>query len=208
MSMLIRKIFSIIITKLKSTSVRYGKLFFYKLNLTQNKNTSSIYRIVRVNKIDDLMEIIKERENFFTEMYKNWFSKGFICFVAKEEKSTIGILWLANKKEVPLEFGYKQKLNDRTEACIIDGYILKEKRGKGVYKIIWDEVIYEAQKMGIKNLYAQILNKNVRSFKVHYKLGMKDVYQILYYFRILWFNLYFIKRFRNFKDISLFKKVE
>lgn len=203
-----KKIYNKIKLIIKNTCFKYDKLYIFKININQNTNTFNIYEIVKANTIDDLKEIIQEREDFFYKMYINWLSKGFICFIAKEEKSTIGIVWLNNTKEVPLEFGYKQKLKTKSEAGLIDAYVLKNKRGKGVYKEIWNNALYEAQKLGINKLYGYILNNNMRSIKVHYRLGMKNVYQILYYTRILWFNLYFKKTFNNLKDISLLKKIE
>ena len=203
MKKIIRKIKFII----KNTSFQFDKLYIYRINLIGIKRTSNNFKIVQTNSIDDLKEIIQEREDSFQKRYMNWFSKGLICFIIKEEKSTIGILWLANKKEVPLEFGFKQRLKNDSEAGLIDAYVLKEKRGKGVYKTIWNKAVEEAKKLGIKTLYGYVLHNNMQSIKAHYKLGMKDVYQILYYIRILWFNFYFKKTFKNYKDISSLKKL-
>jgi len=206
--MIIKKIYRRIWSILINTRIKYGKLYIFKIKLETNQHPKIKNKIELANSIEDLHEIIQERGNDFKKMYEKWLLKGYICFLSKNEKSTIGIVWLNNTNMVALEFGYKQKLKNSSEAGLIDAYVLKEKRGKGVYKTIWNEALNEAQRLGIKTLYGYILNNNIRSIKVHFKLGMKDVYQILYYIRILWFNLYFKKKFRNLKDISLLKKFE
>ena len=206
--MIIKKIYRRIWSILINTRIKYGKLYIFKIKLETNQHPKIKNKIELANSIEDLHEIIQERGNDFKKMYEKWLLKGYICFLSKNEKSTIGIVWLNNTNMVPLEFCYKQKLKNSSEAGLIDAYVLKEKRGKGVYKTIWNEALNEAQRLGIKTLYGYILNNNIRSIKVHFKLGMKDVYQILYYIRILWFNLYFKKKFRNLKDISLLKKFE
>lgn len=193
---------------IKNTRFQFDKLYIYKINLIGNKRTSNNFKIVKANSIDDLKEIIQERDVSFKRRYIDWFSKGIICFIMKEEKSTIGILWLANKKEVPLEFGCKQRLKNDSEAGIIDAYVLKEKRRKGVYKTLYNKALEEAQRLEIKTLYGYVLSNNIQSIKAHYKLGMKDVYQILYYFRILWFDFHFKRTFKNLKDISSLKNIE
>ena len=202
MKKLIKKFYSTI----KNIRLRYDKLFIFKVNLIENKKLDSSYNIERAKVIDDIKQIIQERGNGFVRKYKEWLNSGFICFVAKLENDTVGIVWLNNIGNVPLEFGYKQKLKDNTEAGLIDAYVLKEKRGKGIYKTIWNESLLEAQRLGIKTLYAYILNKNISSIKVHYKLGVKDVDKILYYIRILWFNLYFLKTFKSPINIAKFKR--
>lgn len=206
--MIIKKIFRRIWSIILSTKIKYDKLYIFKINMDLIQHRGGGNRIEIANSIEDLNGILLEREEGFRKMYEDWLSKGYICLLAKKKKSTIGFVWLNNTNIVPLEFNYKQKLKNKREAGLIDAYVLKEKRGKGVYKKIWDEALSEASRLGIKTLYGYIKNENIKSIRVHYKLGMKDVFQILHYFRILWFNIYFKKTFKNLKDISLIKKFE
>lgn len=206
MKILIKKLFFRLLTELKNTKVKSDKLFYFIINLESNIEKTTSYVVSYAKTIEDLELIIKERETYFAKMYQEWLANGYICFIVKEIDSTIGIVWLNNTRVVPLEFGYRQILNDKTEAALIDAYVVKNKRGKGVYKALWSQLLKEAKKIGIKTLYAAILNNNVLSFKVHYKLGMKRVTKILYYYRILWFNIYFVRNLKNLVDITYFKK--
>ena len=135
MKILIKKLIFRLLVELKKTKVKNDKLFIFIINLEGSLEKTTSYIVNQAKTIEDLELIIKEREKtYFAKMYQEWLEKGYICFIVKENDSTIGIVWLNNTKVVPLEFGYKQILNDKTEAALIDAYVVKNKRGKGVYK--------------------------------------------------------------------------
>lgn len=204
--MLLKKIYLKILYELRNTRFKYDKLYIFKINLFDSGNENKTYEVTKASSINDLKDICEERKGNFADMYKVWLQKGNTCFIVKNEDSTDGIVWLNNTNVVPLEFGYHQKLKDNTEAGLIDAYVLRGKRGKGVYKAIWNKSLQETKKMGITTLYGYILNNNTQSMKVHYKLGMKNVYQILYYYKILWFKLYYVKTLKHKTDILDLKR--
>lgn len=191
---------------LKSTNIKHDKLFIFKINLELPNYVSYPYQVTLAKNIGDLEQILIEREDYFKEMYSRWFTNGYICFLVKDESKALGIVWLNNTDTVPLEFGYTQHLASKKEAGLIDAYVIKEKRGKGIYNALWYTALKETKKLGITDLYGYILDKNTNSLVVHYKLGMREIYQVLYYYRILWFNFFYLKHLKKLTDISHFKK--
>lgn len=199
--MLIRKVYDRLKYELLNTQIKIDKLFIYKINLEDINTDASMVKIKKARNLNDIKEVYKERGGNFQGRYQKWLNKGYTCFVAINDGVTIGIVWLNNTDVVPLEFGYHQNLNNKTEAGLIDAYVVKDKRGRGIYKAIWNKALTEAVKMGITTLYGYILKDNILSIKVHYKLGMKNVYQVLYYYKILWFRFYYIKKFKTEIDV-------
>ena len=186
-----RKLFEIF----KACRFEVNSLYYYLIDNKAFIDLDDRYEVIKTNDVNELKPIYEEREHYVKKQYENWLKLGYICFIARTEGRTVGLLWLNNTGTVPLEFGRQLILKAKTEAAIIDGYVLKRYRGKGIYKIIWNAVLLEAQKLKVNNLYAQILNNNVISIKVHYPLGMKNVYQRLDYYRIMWFNFFRLKKF-------------
>jgi len=194
----------------KKAKFKFDKLYFFKIDLNDfsfdlRKND---IKIKIAENIQDLKEIISERGATYINRYEKWFKRNYICYYAIIDNKGIGLLWLNNTNIVELLFGYKEKVKDRnTEAWVIDGYVLKEYRGYGAYKLIWHRVLYEAKENGIKYIYAAIYNSNINSFKIHFKLGMNNnVYKILYFFRIIWIKIYLFKYFPRFQNIKELRK--
>ncbi len=200
-SMLIRKIYNRLKYEFKNTEIRYDKLFIYKINNENINLDVSLFNVKKACDLNDIKEIYEERGGNFKAMYKRWLQLGYICFIAIKDGVTLGVVWLNNTNTVPLEFGYYQTLINKEEAGLIDAYVLKKHRGKGIYKAIWNEALTEAAKMGITTLYGYVLKDNIISIRVHYRLGMEKVCRTLYYYKILWFRFYYLKSYKTEVDI-------
>ncbi|HCT30407.1 MAG TPA: hypothetical protein DIW31_06675 [Bacteroidales bacterium] len=205
-----QKYLSKIIRFLKKATLKFERVYFFKIDLKTFffELEDEKITVQLVNNIEDLDDIIAERGESYVIRYEKWFNRKFQCFRATIENKTIGILWLNNTNVVEVLFGYKEKIeNSKTEAWVVDGYVLEKYRKLGAYKLIWHTVLFEAKKSEIEYVFAAIQDSNIRSFKVHFKLGMNsNVYKVLYYFKILWFNLYLFKHFASYKNIALLKK--
>jgi len=207
--MLGNKYYSKIRRVLKKANLKFEKVFFFKIDLATyclDLEEGGI-KILRTDNIEDLNSIITARGESFLHRYEKWITRGYLCFCAVLENQVIGVLWLNNTDVGEVLFGYKERIKDsNSEAWVIDGYVLDKYRQMGAYKLIWNKVLYMAKDKGIRYIYAAIQNSNHRSFKVHYKLGMNsNVYKILYYFRIAWFNVYITRRFTKLRDIANLK---
>ena len=205
-----RKYFLKTLRFFKKATLKFEKVYFFKIDLKTfcfDLERGDI-KISNVNDVQDLKDIISERGGSYVHRYEKWLKRKYLCYRAILDNKVIGILWLNNTSFVEVLFGYKEKIqNCSTEAWVIDGYVLEKYRRLGTYKLIWYKVLYEAKNRGIEYIFAAIQNSNIKSFKVHYKLGMNsNVYKVLYYFRLVWFNVYLIKHFSKFRNIAELKK--
>lgn len=206
--MLIKKIFRKIKSLVKNANFKNGRLYIFQIDLGSIDKSFNKYKIHEARTISEIHAIIEDREKNFKSMYSKWLSEGFVCFVASENNVAIGVVWMCNNDEVPLEFGYRQKLENKRQAGLIDAYVLKNKRGKGAYKALWNSALNEISERGIDTLYGYILKQNILSFKVHAKLGMTKVVGQLFYFKILWFKFYSLINYSNAKDITELLKIK
>lgn len=186
------------------------KGYFFKIDLEsfdfELLNNPTLIKVA-VN-ITELNDIIAERGHTFKRRYENWLNIGHLCYCAIHGDNVVGVLWIHNTERVNILFGYTEKVNDiRTEAWVIDAYIIEKHRGTGIYKYLWSKAMYESKMSGLKYIHAIIQDSNTKSFEVHYALGCSNnVYKIIYYCRLLWFNIRIIRKLPKAMDILKLKK--
>jgi len=182
-----------------------GKLYIFKyeIDVPPINNT---YDVKIATNIDDLSEIVLERGDEIGNMYITWLNSGFTCLIATNEGKTVGLVWIVEGGTVPLEFRYKQKLKHKNEVGLIDAYVLKRERGKGVYRKLWNTALSTIYNRGCNVMYGYILDDNELSFKVHYKMGMVKVDKILKYDKFLVFRIYRVKKLKKGKNIKEYKR--
>jgi GNAT superfamily N-acetyltransferase len=106
------------------------------------------------------------------------FSKGNICFVAVIDEKIASCLWTSFNQVYLPDIEYKL-IVAKDIAPLIDGYTLDEYRGKGLYKILWNECFNYLVKSGkYSKIYGFINHANKRSLLVHDKLNLNKI--ILY----------------------------
>jgi GNAT superfamily N-acetyltransferase len=200
------KLIRIFINKIRNVLIYFNKLYVFKINLNVKITTNPDYEIKFINEIGDIDFIIKERGGDSHDRYVKWLSLGYLCIVASKNNNTIGMVWFVDADSVPLEFNQKQFLKMGKEGGLIDAYVLKNYRGKGVYSTIWYHALNAIKKRGYIAAYGYIRNDNKHSFLVHEKLGMTDVTEIIYYLKLFFFNFYYKKKFNKPKNIKVLKK--
>ena len=81
-------------------------------------------------------------------------------------------------EEKVMGYAYIHELNEREAfniSCEISLYMAKEYTGKGLAKLLMEDMIRKAKQMSIKNIVALITSENTNSINFHYKYGFKKV---------------------------------
>lgn len=85
--------------------------------------------------------------------------------VLKDESKVIG-------------YAYLHELNEREAiniSCEVSLYMDNDYRGKGLAKLLMEDMIRQAKQKGMKNIVALITSENTNSINFHYKYGFKKV---------------------------------
>lgn len=157
---------------------RWQRLFVFEFPLggiISNEYNNDI-EVKMLREVDDHLLLFANRRGFwYLQQARDLFSKGNICFVTVIDGKITSCLWTSfNQVYLPdIEF----KLSVAKDiAPLIDGYTLDEYRGKGLYKILWNECFNYLVKSGkYSKIYGFINHDNKRSLLVHDKLNLNKI---------------------------------
>jgi len=128
---------------------------------------------------DKLLSFANRRGAWYLTQTKDLFLKGNICFSAVIDGKMASCLWTSFNEVYLPDIEYTIKTPPEV-VSLIDGYTLEEYRGKGLYKILWNDCLnYLVKIKKYTKIYGFINNKNKRSLNVHDKLNLnKIIYDI------------------------------
>ena len=157
---------------------RWQRLFVFEFPLggiIPNEYNNDI-EVKMLREVDDhLLLFANRRGSWYLQQARDLFSKGNICFVTVIDEKITSCLWTSfNQVYLPdIEF----KLSVAKDiAPLIDGYTLDVCRGKGLYKILWNECFNYLVKSGkYSKIYGFINHDNKRSLLVHDKLNLNKI---------------------------------
>jgi hypothetical protein len=176
---------------------KYERLFMFEFNLTEPVE-QIVDKSIIVGRLDTYSEIMDEfaekRGDWYKDQAKDLFSKGNICFAAIIDGKIASCLWTSFNEVFLPDVEYKLKTPPNI-APLIDGYTLDEYRGKGLYKILWNDCLnYLISSKKYIKIYGFINNKNKRSIKVHDKLNLNKIILDIQLFRILGIKIHIKKK--------------
>jgi hypothetical protein len=157
---------------------RWQRLFLFESPLDSfvtNKYDEAVkLRILRETD-DALLAFAGRRGPWYAAQAADLFSKGNLCFVAVIDGVIASCLWTSFNKVYLPDIEYTLYVEPDI-APLIDGYTLDEFRGKGLYKILWNECHNHLVATGkYSKIYGFINNANKRSLAVHDKLNLNKI---------------------------------
>lgn len=157
---------------------RWQRLFVFESPLEvmiQNKYNENI-EVKMLREINDQMLSFSDRRGlWYTQQARDLFSKGNLCFVAIIEGKIASCLWTSFNNVYLPDIEYNLVVPENI-APLIDGFTLDEYRGKGLYKILWNECHNYLVKSGkYSKIFGFINNANKRSLAVHDKLNLNKI---------------------------------
>jgi RimJ/RimL family protein N-acetyltransferase len=190
----IERIKRFISRKIQKLRFEYGRLFVLEIVLRPSSDIFEDYghQIEIASGPDDLNTLIDQREKWFGEVILQRFSEGDICFIAKRNGEAIGCIFATfNSVYLPI-VEYELPLDNETVG-LIDGYTLPEFRGKHVYSSVFNACVDYFSKTDFRRVYGFIIPNDVRSLKVHQKLGLNKIVFDITMIRFLGIRKHLIK---------------
>lgn len=121
----------------------------------------------------------KEAGDNFVSVVKTRFKRGDFAIVYLEnEKFPLSYVFITTKYAVFTPVGMTLPLPDKTFG-MYDVYTFKAARSKGYYSHLFEYSIFYMKKLGYKKIWLWLMAHNIKSVKVHYKLGLKTIIMIL-----------------------------
>lgn len=157
---------------------RWQRLFVFEFPLggiIPNEYNNDI-KVKMLREVDDqLLLFASRRGSWYLPQARNLFLNGNICFAAIVDENIASCLWTSFNQEYLSDIEYKLIVS-KDIVPLIDGYTLDEYRGKGLYKILWNECFNYLAKSGkYSKMYVPILHANKKSLLVHSKLNLKKI---------------------------------
>jgi len=162
----------------KSLRPRWQRLFIFESQLegiipNEYKSTIEVKMLWEIN--EQLCSFANQRGAWYLQQARDLFLKGNICFVTVIDGKITSCLWTSFNQVYLPDIEYKLSVA-KDIAPLIDGYTLDEYRGKGLYKILWNECFNYLVKSGkYSKLYGFINHANKRSLLVHDKLKLNKI---------------------------------
>ena len=75
--------------------------------------------------------------------------------------------------------GYGQIINNRGMHTIVNFGITRDKRGKGLGKVLLNSIIIKAKEAGIRDLYIRVDCENEKAINLYKKIGFMDIDKVL-----------------------------
>jgi RimJ/RimL family protein N-acetyltransferase len=206
--------FPIIINKIREEGVyHYCRIFFQKTRklLIPRFRTTYIFESIidehpqikysedfEIQVISHMNEMLREfariRGPWYIQQAETLFSSGNVCFVAINNGKIVSCLWTSYKIVHLTEIEYKLTVADNI-VPLIDGFTIDEFRGKGIYKILWEECNNYHFKQGTySKIYGFINPVNKRSMKVHEKLNLNKIIIVITMMKIFGIKMYFKRK--------------
>jgi len=155
---------------------KYGRLYVLELvpkpDLARSNDYG--YQVGIASGLDDLRTLLERREKWFGEEAEQRLGKGDVCFVARFNGDVISCLFATFNSVYLPDVEYDLSLDEDTVG-LIDAYTLPEFRGKHVYSLVFDACSGHFSRVGYRKVYGFIAPDNVRSLKVHRKLGLDRI---------------------------------
>ncbi len=183
-------------TIFRNLKPKYQRLYFFEYPLKEiiDQKIDSSVQVHRFTSMNVLLEkFALRRGHWYENQAKDLFSKGNICFAAIIENTITSCLWTSFNTVYFPDIEYILKV-DSDVAPFIDGYTLDEYRGKGLYKILWNDCQNYLINTGkYSKIYGFINSSNKRSINVHNNLNLNKLIFHITLIKIFGIKIHFKK---------------
>jgi RimJ/RimL family protein N-acetyltransferase len=162
------------------------------ITLRPAEPNSHRFQVHRASSVAELQPLIEQREAWFGRSARQRLAEGDVCFVAKLDGKVVSCIFGTLTSVLVSEVEYTMPLDDPTVA-LFDSYTLPEHRGKYAYSSVLHAAINHCREAGFERIVGFIAPDNVRSLRVHQRLGVNRIISTITMVRFLGVRKHFFK---------------